>query len=163
MRRALVLLCCLAGCAGARQAQRQGGPAADFSLPDLNGQQVRLSALQGKVVLLDFWATWCDPCMKELPELVRLQREMGDKGVVVVAVSLDKERQGALETVQRLGLQQLTVVLDPEGKVAEQYSPPRMPTSYVVDRQGLVRFVNEGFEGAADVTRLRTELSSVIQ
>jgi peroxiredoxin len=76
---------------------------------------------------------------------------------VVLPVNLDQERKNALATVARLKLS-LRVLFDPAGKVAERYDPPKMPTSYVLDQKGVVRYVHEGFEGAKDVARLRREL-----
>ncbi len=145
----------------AHGGQASGRPAADFSLPDGAGAPLRLSSLRGKVVLLDFWASWCEPCMKELPELDKLQREFAGR-LVVVTISIDKERKAALDTARRLKLG-LRVLLDPEGKVAELYDPPKMPTSYVLDREGVVRLVHEGFDGAPDVGRLRKELAALFQ
>lgn len=147
----------LHGAAAAGQAR--GQRAADFSLPDAAGQVLRLSSLRGKVVIVDFFASWCEPCMKELPELDRLQREFAGK-VVVVPISIDKENKAALDVIRRLKLS-LRAVLDPEGKVAELYDPPKMPTSYVLDREGVVRHVHEGFDGARDVARLRKELTEL--
>jgi len=159
-RRLLLLTALLGTATPALAGQTANKPAADFTLPDLNGKVAKLGELRGKVVLVDFWATWCDPCMKELPELEKLYQQFTAQGVVVVGVSIDKERKNAQELVTRLKLK-FPVLHDPEGKVAEVYDPPKMPTSYVIDRQGVVRFVNEGFSGAADVAKLRRQLEQL--
>ncbi|HEY6371984.1 MAG TPA: TlpA disulfide reductase family protein [Candidatus Sulfotelmatobacter sp.] len=70
-------------------APAQNLPAPDFTLPQLNGKDLRLSSYHGKVVLLDFWATWCDPCREEIPHLVELQQRYGDRGLQVIGVSID--------------------------------------------------------------------------
>lgn len=159
MRSRALLGVLLLGLASAWAGQQRGRPAADFALPDGTGQTVRLSSLRGTVVVIDFWASWCEPCMRELPELDRLQREFAGK-VVVLPVSIDKEPREALATARRLRLG-LRVLLDSQGKVAELYDPPRMPTSYVVDRQGVVRHVHEGFDGPRDIARLRRALEEL--
>jgi peroxiredoxin len=158
--RALPLLGLLAAApAGAGQAV--GKPAAEFTLSELgNGGAIKLSALRGKIVVVDFWATWCQPCTRELPELEKLQRTFAAQGVVFVGVSIDKERSNAQELAARLKLT-FKVLHDPEGKVAELYDPPKMPSSYVIDREGVVRYINEGFSGAADVARLRQQLDQL--
>jgi thiol-disulfide isomerase/thioredoxin len=122
---------------------------------------VALSSLRGKVVLIDFWAQWCEPCKKELPELEKLSRQFGDR-VAVLAVNIDKQRANAEKLARQLGLT-VDVLLDPAGSVAASYDPPKMPSSFIVDKKGMVRFVNEGFEGAADVERLKKELSELLQ
>jgi peroxiredoxin len=149
--------------APASAGQVVGKPASDFSLPALGGgNQTRLSTLRGKVVLVDFWATWCEPCRKELPELEKLQQALAARGVVILGVSIDKERTNAQELATQLKLT-LAVLHDPEGKVAELYDPPKMPSSYVIDRDGVVRYINQGFTGAADVARLRQQLEKLSQ
>lgn len=148
----------LPGIAGA--GQKAGQPAAAFALRDLAGGELKLEELRGKVVVLDFFASWCEPCLKELPALETLHRKYAPAGVVFVAINLDKERQNALELVSRLKLT-LKVLLDPEGKIAERYDPPKMPSSYVIDRAGVVRFVNEGFSGAADLVKLEKQLTEL--
>ncbi len=146
--------------APALAGQAAGKPAADFALPELHGGNLKLAELRGKVVLVDFWATWCEPCIKELPELEKLQQQFAARDVVIVGISLDKERKNALELASSLKLK-FKLLHDPEGKVAEAYDPPKMPSSYVIDRDGVVRFVNAGFSGAADVAKLRRELEQL--
>jgi peroxiredoxin len=143
--------------AGVTKGQR----APEFSLPALRGGTVKLSSLRGKVVLIDFWAQWCEPCKKELPALDKLAKELQAQGVVVLAVNIDKERSNAERLVQQLGISSLQVLLDPTGGVAGTYDLPKMPSSFVVDQKGIVRFVNEGFEGSSDVERFRSELAGL--
>ncbi len=150
-----------AGPAGAEVKNNQ--PAADFTLPDLAGAKVHLGDLRGKVVVIDFWASWCDPCLRELPELERLQRDLAGQGVVVLGINLDKGRHAAADMAGRMKLSALHVLLDPDGRVAEAYEPPKMPTSYVVDKAGRVRLVNPGFDGPADVARLRKAIAGLLK
>ena len=121
--------------------------------PDLGGEVVRLQDLRGKVVLVDFWATWCEPCRRSLPIYSALQRKYGD-ALVVVAVSVDEEREKVDEFLKANQLQ-LRVVHDPEGAIASRWEPPKMPTAWLIDREGVIRKVYEGFsesEGQA-ITR----------
>lgn len=151
----------LGGMRGAASAEpREGKPAPEIALPDVNGTIVKLSGLVGKVVVIDFFASWCEPCMRELPELEKLHRQLSKAGLAFLGVNLDKERKNALALVKRFDLT-FTVLLDPEGKVAEVYDPPKMPTTYVVDKAGVVRHINAGFEGAADVARLQRQVTAL--
>ena len=139
-----------------------GQRAPDFSLSTLKGAKASLAGLKGKVVLLDFWAQWCEPCKKELPQLDKLAKDFAAKNVVVLTISIDKERDNAEKMAKLLGLS-VNVALDPTGAVAGQYDLPKMPSSYVIDKKGVVRFVHEGFEGSGDVERFRTELEQLSQ
>jgi len=150
----------MAGVAFAGVGKGQRAP--EFSLPSLSGSTVSLASLRGKVVLIDFWAQWCEPCKKELPQLDKLAKEFAGKNVVVLAVNLDKTKDNAQRLAQQLCLS-LPVLLDPAGSVAATYDLPKMPTSFLVDKKGIVRFVHEGFEGSADVDRFRSELNQLTQ
>jgi peroxiredoxin len=153
---ALLLLVAPSANAGVGKGQK----APEFALPTLKGPTLSLASLRGKVVLIDFWAQWCEPCKKELPELDRLAKTYASKGVVVLAVNIDKQRGNAERLVKQLGLG-LDVLLDPAGSVAASYDPPKMPTSFVVDKRGIVRYVNEGFEGPGDVDRFKRQLDEL--
>jgi cytochrome c biogenesis protein CcmG/thiol:disulfide interchange protein DsbE len=138
----------------------KGQKAPAFSLPTLKGPTVSLAEQHGKVVLIDFWAQWCEPCKKELPELDKLAKAYAGKGVVVLTVNIDKQRANAERLAKQLGLS-LDVLLDPAGSVAASYDPEKMPTSFVVDKKGIVRYVNAGFDGPADVERFKKELDEL--
>jgi cytochrome c biogenesis protein CcmG/thiol:disulfide interchange protein DsbE len=148
----------MAGVAFAGVGKGQRAP--EFSLPSLSGSTVSLASLRGKVVLIDFWAQWCEPCKKELPQLDKLSKEYAGKGVVIVAVNIDKQRENAERMVKQLGVS-LPVLLDASGSVAGSYDPPKMPSSFVVDKKGIVRFVNEGFDGPKDVDRFKQQLDEL--
>ena len=157
---ATVLLLAAAPAAPAWAGVGRGQRAPEFALPTLKGGRVALSSLRGKVVLIDFWAQWCEPCKKELPQLDKLARDYAGRGVVILTVNIDKQRENAERMAKQLGLA-LDVLLDPAGSVASTYDPAKMPTSFVVDKKGIVRFVNEGFDGPADVERFRKELDEL--
>jgi peroxiredoxin len=146
----------LAFATSAHAAVRAGQRAEDFELRDLGGKAVRLSQLRGKVVLLDFWASWCEPCKKELPLLSELAGKLREHGIEVVTVNIDKSRDNAESFVRAHGLG-LTVLLNPDQSVAEKYEPPKMPTSFIIDKKGLCRHVNAGFE-PGDEKKLEKQL-----
>ena len=125
---------------GLGQGKMVGKPAPDFTLPVAangeSGARMQLSELRGRPVVVDFWAQWCEPCKHELPELDKLHKEYARKGVRIVTVNIDKQRDNADKLVRLLGLQ-LDVALDPSGSVAASYDLPKMPTSYVLDKKGV--------------------------
>jgi len=110
--------------------------APEFTLKDLQGQEVRLTDLRGKVILLNFWATWCLPCQWEMPEMDKLYQTFKDQGFMVLAVALDAE--GAQTVAPFVTARQLTypVLLDTELKAARQYRLPGPPSTFLIDRQG---------------------------
>ena len=137
-----------------------GNPAPDFALADVNGQEVRLSALRGKAVVVDFWATWCGPCRAVMPHLQALSQEYQDD-LEVVAVSVDQDPAKVVPAfTEKMGLT-FTVTADPEAmQVARQWGGIRsIPTSYLVDREGTVvhRWVG-GHDRAAYETEIRKVL-----
>jgi len=125
-------------------ALEAGSRAPEIGLEDLNGRPVRMRALRGKVVIVDFWASWCAPCREELPVLDGLYRRYREQGLVVVGVSVDRTLRNARGFLRRVPVS-FPVVHDARHQVAGRYSPPRMPSSYIVDRRGVVRHVHEGF------------------
>ncbi len=109
-------------------------------LHDLAGQPVELAGLRGKVVLLNFWATWCPPCKAEMPDLDALQREYGaEKGLVVLGVNVEEDPATVKAFAEQLGLS-LPIVLDRNSRVTTQLFGVRpLPTSFIVDREGFIR------------------------
>ena len=138
---------------------KKGDRAADFSATTLGGQTVKLSAMRGKVVLVDFWASWCEPCKKELPLLARMAPRLKAKGIEIVAINIDDNKQNAEAFVRQHGLA-LTVVNDSDKSIVGKYEPPKMPTSFSVDRNGVVRAVNDGFE-PGDEGKLEQQLTAL--
>ena len=149
----------LLGASHAHAKVSKGQKAPAFNLTALSGSKVSLASMAGKVVVLDFWAQWCEPCKRELPELDKLQKEYASKGVSIVTVNIDKQRDNAEKLVSLLGLS-LPVLLDTAGSVAATYDLPKMPSSYVIDKKGVVRFVHEGYE-PGDVARFKKEIDEL--
>lgn len=146
--------------AGSAAALDRGSRAPEIGLTDLRGNRVTMASLKGKVVLIDFWASWCKPCKEEMPVLERLHKKYGAKGLVVVGVSVDKDLAKAKEFISRTGVS-FAVVHDAEHSVASRYAPAKMPSSFVVDKTGVIRFVHEGFE-AGDAAALTSEVESLL-
>jgi peroxiredoxin len=118
--------------------------APDFSLEDANGQMVTLSELRGKVVLLNFWATWCTPCRIEIPWFVDMERELKDKGFAVIGVSLDEDGWDAVKPFMADMKINYRVVLGTEA-IAQLYSGVQaLPTSFIIDRSGKIASVHMG-------------------
>lgn len=121
---------------------RQGFSAPDFTLDVLGGGQVTLSELRGKVVLVNLWASWCPPCRAEMPAIENVYRAFKDKGLVVLAVNTtyqDGEREAAA-FAQEYGLS-FPIPLDRTGAVSRRYQLNALPSTYFVDRQGVIRSV----------------------
>lgn len=114
-------------------------PAPALRLPALGGGEVDLESFRGRVVLLNFWATWCPPCVEEMPSLVALDRELRDDGLAVVGVSVDGDVRALRRFVEEHGVSYV-VARDPSGVFAEHvYRTVEYPTSYVIDAEGVVR------------------------
>jgi len=121
---------------GLEAAQKPLNPV-EFQLVDLTGQGVRLSALKGKVVLLNFWATWCGPCRSEMPSMQRLYSQLKGQGLEILAVDLQEDKATVERFVKELGLT-FPVLLDTAGSVGTQYGARAIPTTYLFDRKGFI-------------------------
>ena len=120
-------------------------PAPAFDLQDLNGKSVKLSDFKGKVVILDFWATWCPPCRAEIPHFVELQNEYRDKGLVVVGVSLDQGGPGVVSSfVKQQGIN-YPIVMGDDSVTSKYGDIQAIPTTFVIDSNGNIVGKHEGF------------------
>ena len=145
------MLTMVSGCdRGARPAQT-GKAAPDFKVSD-GLTSIHLADYRGKVVLLNFWATWCGPCVAELPSLLQLHRANPD--LVVLAVSIDEDPAGIPAFLDETHAT-FPVVWDEGQVVSQRYTPPTMPTSFVVDKSGIVRFVHAGFRAGDEAELAR--------
>lgn len=119
-------------------ALQKGTEAPPFSLTSLGGDGVDLASYRGQVVVLNFWATWCAPCVAEMPSLERLHRALGPEGLVVVTVSTDEDEDRLREFVEHHELT-LPILLDPGGHTAAaDYRTMVYPATFVIDRQGVL-------------------------
>ena len=128
------------GAPGGEAAALEGKPAPAFALKGLDDKEVKLADLKGKVVLLDFWATWCGPCIVSLPALDKFAAEQGDNGAKVFAINIEQEKEHvqAFMTAQKLTL---PVLLDLDGKVRDDYSAHAIPQTVIIGKDGNVRKV----------------------
>jgi thiol-disulfide isomerase/thioredoxin len=119
-------------------------PAPEFSFTDLSGKPAALTDFRGKFVLLNLWATWCQPCLKEMPSLAALQARLGPS-LVVVAVSEDHGGATVVEPfIAKLGLDKLKVYLDPKSAAIHAFAAQGLPTSFLIDGDGKVLGKVEG-------------------
>jgi cytochrome c biogenesis protein CcmG, thiol:disulfide interchange protein DsbE len=155
----LTLLCAAAFAGG----PRPGAPAPGFSLPRLldGGTDVGLKSLAGRVVVIDFWASWCAPCAKTLPHLARLGAARPD--LAVLALSIDEDRAKALDFLGRKEKARpgLTYLHDSRRAVAEAYDLGGMPSLVIVDRSGVLRYRHDGYT-EADLKAIEAEIAAVM-
>jgi cytochrome c biogenesis protein CcmG, thiol:disulfide interchange protein DsbE len=156
---ALLIQVCLGP--GRAAAIEAGVKQPEIGLVDRAGSRVDLASLKGQVVLVDFWASWCAPCKQELPVLERLYKKYQKQGFVVVAVSVDREEANVRDFLKQMPLS-FPVVHDKDHAVADRYNPPRMPSSYIVDRKGTVRHVHGGFR-EGDGAKLEAEIVALLR
>ena len=118
-------------------------------------------AIAGHVAIIDFWASWCAPCKASFPAFARLQADYAARGVVIVAISVD-EKPSAFAAFVKKWQPPFAALLDSEQKLVQVVKVPVMPSSYVLGRDGRVRFVHVGFHGAATESELRQQLDTVL-
>ncbi|MGH9887574.1 MAG: TlpA family protein disulfide reductase [bacterium] len=144
------------------RAADEGQPAPAFAARSLNGDgTVSLGAYRGKVVYLDFWASWCAPCQAALPALEELRKEFPADQFAVIAVNVDQDPAKALRLLEKhkIGYPSAS---DPEGKLPDAFGLKTMPTSYLIDRDGVVRVVHPGFR-TSDVEGLRKQIRALVE
>ncbi len=113
-------------------------PAPAISLADTTGHSVELSELRGKLVIVNLWATWCGPCLREMPSLERLQSRLGER-IAVLAVSEDRGGNKTVEPfIAKLGLKSVKIYIDPKSEVGHAFGVRGLPTSFLIDREGKV-------------------------
>lgn len=124
--------------------------APDFTLPDLEGNQISLSTYKGRVVLLNFWATWCPPCRLEMPTMEKAYRKYRDKGFEVVAVSVDAGPKSSVKSFLREFGLSFQVLLDPDMETLRAFRGFSLPMTVVIDRQGVIRSRELGYRDWSD-------------
>lgn len=132
-----------------------GAPAPSFQLEDLNGQKISLEQFRGKIVLLDFWATWCEPCRMTMPVVERLSKEYPND-LVLLAVNLMETPKEIEEYTVEQGLQS-KVLLDKNGDVGRIYGAESIPLQFLIDRDGVVRNIQAGFSPSM-ASKLRSQI-----
>ncbi|HQR22512.1 MAG TPA: TlpA disulfide reductase family protein [Burkholderiaceae bacterium] len=156
----LLAAACAALFVGAVSAQDVGKAAPAFDLPAAGVPNVRLADLKGRVVYVDFWASWCAPCKQSFPWMNDMQAKYGPQGLTIIGVNVDKKREDADKFLSGTPAK-FTVAYDTTGKVAEAYQPKGMPTSFLIDASGVVRAVHIGFRDK-DKDELERELAGAL-
>jgi len=133
-------------CFAANIASRQIPTAPDFTLKDLNGNDVTLSSFKGKKVLLSFGATWCPYCVKEVPELNAFYGKHKDMDVKIINIDIQESIAKVKSFVQKQGIK-YTVVIDPDGKVSGQYNVYGIPAIFLIDENGIIKYSGSTPEG----------------
>lgn len=132
--------------------------AAEFSLPDLHGRTVTLSDYHGKIVLLDFWATWCDPCREEIPQFVELQNRYQNQGFQIIGISMDDSAEPVSQFYQTRHMNYPVAMGNAE--TGEQYGGILgLPVAFLIDRTGRIR---ARYTGAINLTKLNEDLKSLL-
>jgi peroxiredoxin len=121
---------------------RVGDLAPDFEFSDLDGRRVRLSDYRGKVVFLNFWATWCGPCRVEMPDMMTVLEKYEDQGLVIIAINNGEAYGPAIRFIDNLELRFTAIGMDPTQEVVRRYQVFGMPTSYFIDAEGVVTRVH---------------------
>jgi len=137
-----------------------GKPAPDFSLKNIDGKEIHLSDFAGKPVMINFWATWCPPCQKEMPEIEKFYEHYNASGLVVLSINATSQDNidNVKETIQK---NQLTfpVLLDESGQVAWQYKLNGLPTSFFINSQGIIREIQIGEVNPSDLDGYFSEMN----
>ncbi|MBI5816529.1 MAG: TlpA family protein disulfide reductase [Nitrospinae bacterium] len=120
-----------------QQSKMEGKPAPDFTLPGLDGKNIKLSSYRGKMVFLNIWATWCPPCREEMPSMQKLHEHFKGKDFVMLTVSIDEKKEDVAAFMKELGLT-FPVALDPEQKVSAEYGITGVPETFLIDKNGTV-------------------------
>ena len=142
----------LVGAAGAASAAVQlSANAPDFTLRSVGGANVRLAEQRGQVVMVNFWATWCTPCLQEMPHLSRLYERYRASGFVLLGVNIDDDPRAAAALATKLGLR-FPVLLDTDKKVSRIYDMSAMPATLLIDRDGRVRHIHRGYRDGVEKT-----------
>jgi thiol-disulfide isomerase/thioredoxin len=153
---ALVLACLSNAMAGLKPGD---------AFPDLSGFKLEgklPEATKGKVVLVDFWASWCGPCQKSFPAMEELHKRYVERGLVIIAVNVDEDRSN-MEDFLKKNAATFVVVRDGNQKLVEKTGIASMPSSFLIDREGKVRYTHTGFLGAETKKKYEEEIEALLK
>ena len=164
MTKKVWLLCLVCSTVSPLGAATVNVPAPEFTLLNAQGAKRTLSNYKGKVVFINFWASWCAPCQIELPQLNQLATDEGGKNVSVIAINVDQEQFKAGTLLTKLGLEspEMEILWDSESKAVAAYDAETMPTSFIVDAKGIVRYIHTGFDNHAPA-QWRKEIDDLLK
>lgn len=140
----------------AAPALERGDVPPPLSAPLQDGTMLALESLRGRLVYVDFWASWCAPCMQALPALDALYRKYGERGFTVLAVNVDTRRKAALAMLERIPVS-YPVLFDPEGRWPGAFGLRGMPSGYLLDREGRIVYTQAGYK-ASDLPKLEATI-----
>jgi thiol-disulfide isomerase/thioredoxin len=142
-------------------ASNVGEAVPQFTLPSLTkNQTTSFKQFQGKVVYLDFWASWCAPCRTSFPLLNKLHQKLKAQGFEVVAINLDEDKASADRFVKEFAVD-FTVLRDAKGEWADKFVVESMPTSFIIDKQGIIKHIHHGFV-SDDIVELEQKITSLL-
>jgi thiol-disulfide isomerase/thioredoxin len=160
MKKTLAILT-LAALSFAANAIEVGQAAQPFTLPNLKTDApTPLKQFAGKIVYLDFWASWCAPCKKSFPALNALHQKLKSQGFEIVAVNLDEDKIAADKFLQDVPVD-FTVLRDAKGELSDQYVVETMPTSFILDKNGVVQKIHHGFN-SEDIQEIETKITELL-
>ncbi len=134
-----VLFLSVTGCRNEIPVPHEGDAAPDFTLESISGNKVRLSELRGKVVLVNFWASWCPPCREEIPSLFSLNAALTGKNFRMLAVAIDEGGRETIENFFRKTGVSLPALFDPGGLAGKRYGITGVPETFIIDKRGVIR------------------------
>ena len=134
----LLLASCNKNVANTTVTIKENSPAPEVTITGINGAAVKLSELKGKVVLLNFWATWCPPCRDEIPSMVKLNNIIGGKSFQMLAVSIDEGGRAAVESFLKSSGMNLPAYIDSDNRAARTYGIKGVPETFIIDKQGIL-------------------------
>ena len=153
----LVIGLAITGCEA--EAPETSNKAPDFELPDLDGKPVSLSDFRGKPVFLNFWATWCPPCRAEMPYIQEIYKEWSGKELVVLAINIGENPSKVGEFMESFSLSFL-VLLDEDSKVSNEYNVPPIPTTFFIDKNGIIQVTKIGsFQSKAEIEKYLSQIT----
>lgn len=129
---------------------KASGAAADFTLKSRTGENLKLSEQHGTVVMINFWASWCGPCRKEMPIIDALYKKYSKYGFTVFGVNVDDKEKNAIRTLKKIPVD-FPILFNPENSIAELYGVSAMPTTIFIDRNGNKRYIHAGYKEGEEV------------
>jgi len=160
MTRMLAIVCGALLAIGCAVHATGAAAAPNITLVSADGGSAQLADLAGQVVLIDFWASWCIPCRTSFPAIDALQRELGAKGLVVIALNVDEQRKNA-DAFLAERPHVMRVAFDPKGQAARAFALQAMPSAVVIDRSGRIRFTHMGYTDKT-VAQYRAEVVELL-
>lgn len=136
-------------------------PAPDFTLKSSTGENVRLAEQRGQVVMLNFWASWCGPCRQEMPLLDGIAKKYGKMGFTLYGINVEEDNTDAKKMLQDLGVS-FPILFDTESKLSSLYTVDAMPTSVIIDKKGMIRYVDKGYK-AGDENKYKEQIMELIR